>query len=230
MEPLKKKEKKPIRVKIVQKDKTKSIVETKQKKTPPPVDAKHHGSTDHKAKKEQVSRKKPVPTIGEAAQKTTPGTSDGKTSQPTTQSKKILTKKTKKPSLFSRSLALAKQQNLKTYQETVDENLPEGEILDLSTNDFRYMSYFIGLRKEISMVWVYPMSAARAGKQGKALVLFTIEKNGSVSYIKILESSGYKILDDAVIDTLKEISPFAPLPESFGKSKMNVKGYFNYIL
>ena len=235
---LKEAQKKPVKVRIVRNKKPLRILETKQTKTEAPTNARYAGITTHKAKKEQIVRKRPTPTLGDAAQKTRQGTATKQKPKLQISKKKPKKKafdqkslvKKQNSSVFSKALAMAREQNMQTFQETVDEDLPEGEILDLSTNDYRYIGYFIRLRKEISLNWVYPLVAARRGQQGKVYVLFSIERDGKVSYIKVLESSGHTLLDEAVIATLKDSSPFAPLPENYTEKRMNIRGYFNYIL
>ncbi len=86
------------------------------------------------------------------------------------------------------------------------------------------------MRKAIELVWNYPSEAAQRGMEGEVTVEFVIAKSGSVSRIKVLKSSGYKILDDAIVEALRLASPFAPLPDGFGKQKMLITGSFRYIL
>ncbi len=41
----------------------------------------------------------------------------------------------------------------------------------------------------------YPMSAAKKGMQGKAIVQFLVSTRGKVQEVKIKKSTGYPILD-----------------------------------
>ncbi|MEZ4741092.1 MAG: energy transducer TonB [Bdellovibrionota bacterium] len=116
------------------------------------------------------------------------------------------------------------------YQEYIDYKAEEGERIDLNTQEYRYVGYFTVLRKSIELVWNYPIDAARKGWQGTVQLEFTIAANGDVSNIKVLNSSGYSILDRAIVDALKLASPFAPLPKGFGKERLVISGSFNYVL
>jgi protein TonB len=58
----------------------------------------------------------------------------------------------------------------------------------------------------------YPMLARRLGMQGKVVISFLLTKDGYIRYIKVEESSGYKILDDNAINTVKKIEKLIPKP------------------
>ena len=117
------------------------------------------------------------------------------------------------------------------YQDFIDDDsLEEGDSIDLNTQEYRYIGYFTNMRKAIELVWNYPMSAARRGISGKVNVKFTIQKTGTVSKIDIVESSGHKLLDYAIVDAIKLASPFAPLPKGFNRKKLDVTGAFRYVL
>ena len=74
------------------------------------------------------------------------------------------------------------------------------------------------------------MEAAQRGQEGKVLVGFVIHKNGSISGLRVLASSGFNILDRSVINAIQIAAPFSPLPKSFDKDKLPISGSFNYIL
>ena len=55
----------------------------------------------------------------------------------------------------------------------------------------------------------YPLIARKKGWEGRVLIQAEIDRVGNVSEVKVLESSGYKVLDNASLETLKEWK-FAP--------------------
>lgn len=124
---------------------------------------------------------------------------------------------------------LSDQQQL-GYQEYISENLEESEAIDLNTKNYRYIGYFTNMRRAIELVWSYPPTAARKGASGKVRIIFIIESNGSVSKIRLVDSSGYEILDHAIVEAIQLASPFAPLPETFRKDQLSVSGTFSYVL
>lgn len=116
------------------------------------------------------------------------------------------------------------------YMEHVSADVAEGDRIDMNTTSFRYISYFTGLRKQIEMVWIYPVEAIQRGLQGAVQLEMTIEKDGRVSKVRVLQSSGYASLDDNMLKTIKIASPFAPLPKGWGKERLVITGSFHYVL
>lgn len=116
------------------------------------------------------------------------------------------------------------------YMEHIDDDIAEGDRIDMNTTSFRYISYFSGLRKQIELVWIYPSEAIRRGLQGAVHLEMTIEKDGRVSKVKVVRSSGYSSLDDNMLKTIKLAAPFAPLPKGWRKERLVVTGSFHYVL
>jgi len=77
----------------------------------------------------------------------------------------------------------------------------------------RYVSeHFLYIKKIIQQNLTYPHAAKRAGWSGVVTVSFMVLENGRVDHIKILISSGYSVLDNNVIKTIQEVSPFPRPP------------------
>jgi protein TonB len=60
---------------------------------------------------------------------------------------------------------------------------------------------------------VYPAKARREGLSGKATVSFVVLENGQVDNIRFLRSTGYEILDQNLIKTIKGVAPFPKPPK-----------------
>ena len=116
------------------------------------------------------------------------------------------------------------------YQDYVDDNLEVGERVDLNTSNFRYLAYFTSIRKSFELVWTYPSEAVQRGLQGEVKVEFTILKDGTVARVKVLDGSGHRILDDAVVEAIRLAAPFTPLPNGMNKERLTVVGSFRYVL
>lgn len=116
------------------------------------------------------------------------------------------------------------------YKEYVDDNVDEGDRIDLNTAEYKYISYFTKIRKAINLVWVYPTEAARRGMSGEVQVEWTIMKDGSIKRVRVIKSSGYDILDDAIVNALKLASPFPNLPVAWKVERKVIVGSFKYIL
>ncbi len=116
------------------------------------------------------------------------------------------------------------------YQENLSKLAAEGDIVDLNTREYRYLGYFTNLRKAIELVWNYPLKAAENGWSGCVDLKFSIDKGGKLTNIEVLGSSGYPVLDNAIVSAIKLASPFAPLPKGISKEVLNITGSFDYVL
>ncbi|MES2745651.1 MAG: energy transducer TonB [Bdellovibrionota bacterium] len=116
------------------------------------------------------------------------------------------------------------------YADHIDDEVATGDKIDMNTSNFRFIGYFTSFRKAFENVWVYPSEAVRRGLQGVTHVEFTIEKDGKVSKIRVVKTSGHKILDVAVVEAIRLASPFGPLPAGYNKERLTVTGSFTYVL
>lgn len=74
--------------------------------------------------------------------------------------------------------------------------------------DFSYV------RERILKKLRFPASARQRGQSGKIVVSFTLLADGQVERIAIVAGSGHEILDQAVIDTIRQVAPFPRPPVS----------------
>lgn len=81
----------------------------------------------------------------------------------------------------------------------------EGSASYLSAN-------FAYIRDRILKGLTYPAQARRMGWKGRVLVSFVIGDNGHVENVRVLESSGYAILDANAVRTIRYCQPFPPPP------------------
>jgi protein TonB len=86
----------------------------------------------------------------------------------------------------------------------------------------KYLSEHFAYIKELIQQHIrYPEMARRMGWQGKVIVDFIIMENGNATDIKIVKSSGFEVLDNNVIKTVKKVTPF-PKPPVEAKIKMPI--------
>lgn len=65
----------------------------------------------------------------------------------------------------------------------------------------------------------YPEKARQQAIYGTVRLMVALYANGTVKEVELLQSSGYKILDDAAIRTVRLAAPFSPFPDSVRKDK-----------
>ncbi|MDA9950971.1 TonB family protein [Oligoflexaceae bacterium] len=242
--------KEAIKVRYVEKrpdqqksDKNRQVVETPMSKTEKPKDADYLGAQDHIAKK-QTKVEKPNNTALKTGPKGTPQKQSPKKATPQKKPKldiartpqKKGTKKSQKRNPIDSIEDLLPTANEMFgqldagFQDYIDDNLENGDVVDLNTTNFRFLGYVSHLRQEIQLVWNYPQEAASRGLEGKVGLQFRILKDGTTDQVTVVESSGYTSLDKAIVSAIKLASPFAPLPDDVvGDSKV-FAGVFHYSL
>ena len=77
-------------------------------------------------------------------------------------------------------------------------------------------AYLEGWRRKVEEVGNlhYPEQASRLGIYGNLKLKVSIDKNGKLINVEILESSGQEMLDQAALQIVRLAAPFEPLPES----------------
>ncbi len=118
------------------------------------------------------------------------------------------------------------------YQDFIEDDIQYGEAVDINTQEYRFVGYTTAMRKALSLVWTYPSEAARRGQEGQVDVVFGIDRTGETSKIKVVRTSGYPLLDHAIIEALK-IASFPPPPDGFIDPEKKIKllkGRFYYSL
>ena len=71
---------------------------------------------------------------------------------------------------------------------------------------------FAYIRDLITKQLVYPPMARRMNWSGKAVVGFTIVEDGSVHTIRVIQGSGYPLLDKSALETVRQAAPFPKPP------------------
>ncbi|OIP34160.1 MAG: hypothetical protein AUK27_08215 [Deltaproteobacteria bacterium CG2_30_66_27] len=117
-----------------------------------------------------------------------------------------------------------------TGEEGVTEEGGGGfRLTSLNAPEVQYISYFASIKRKIELVWQYPYEAAAAGIQGELALDFVIARNGAVSSIELVRSSGSKILDDEAIRSIRVAAPFDPIPARYKIPSLQIRGRFVYV-
>lgn len=106
----------------------------------------------------------------------------------------------------------------------------EAVYVSLDTDDPKFKDYIEKIKRRILSVWRYPHDA-RPGLTGRVSLEFSIERDGSVSKIYVLSSSGHNPLDEGAINAINRASPFPPVPSSLlvgNKRRLAIDGHFKY--
>jgi periplasmic protein TonB len=84
--------------------------------------------------------------------------------------------------------------------------------------NFKHSYYIDQMTAMLAAQWQRPA----LGGEVTALVHFTIRKDGVVSDIRLVESSGYSSFDLAALRAVQQAAPFPPLPHSYDQATLGV--------
>ncbi len=111
----------------------------------------------------------------------------------------------------------------------------------LSTNEFVYFSYYNRIKEQLRQHWE-PSVRQRVKmiyKQGRSVasakdlitqVQITLNKDGALVKVEVLNQSGIQALDEAAIEAFKEASPFPNPPQGMIESDGTVRLRWDFIL
>ncbi|OOG59164.1 energy transducer TonB [Rhodanobacter sp. B05] len=93
---------------------------------------------------------------------------------------------------------------------------PKVKYLTANTREYAYAAYMRGWSDRVERVGNlnYPEEARRRGLHGNVLLTVVLNLDGSIKSIDVIQSSGYKTLDDAAKLIVRLAAPFPPAPHS----------------
>jgi protein TonB len=98
---------------------------------------------------------------------------------------------------------------------------PRRKTINASTKEYKYATYLDAWRRKVERVGNlnYPDEAKRQKLHGNLVLHVAVQADGSVKKngIRVLHSSGHKLLDDAAIRIVRLAAPYAPFPASIRK-------------
>ncbi len=108
---------------------------------------------------------------------------------------------------------------------------PQGEdTISLDTTDKRYVSYAKVIKQALMAQWQYPPEAKDNLIEGTTFLMFTLSRDGTLLDLKVMNSSGYPVLDNEAVRTVKAAAPFPAFPGSVTVARLHIKANFDYRL
>jgi pilus assembly protein CpaC len=83
--------------------------------------------------------------------------------------------------------------------------------------------YINTVYKKIIDAVYYPQDAKNAGWQGTTKLSLNINYDGTLKEVKLLQSSGYSILDQAALETVYRQAPYPTLPEEVNQDELRIE-------
>ena len=83
-------------------------------------------------------------------------------------------------------------------------------------------SYVTQLTAVLAQNKRYPRASRHRNEEGMVALSFVVHADGSVSDVKIIQSSGHKRLDSAVLDMIKQSMPLPKFPKDMTESELAI--------
>ena len=83
-------------------------------------------------------------------------------------------------------------------------------------------NYFAQLTSVLAQNKRYPRASRRRNEEGVVSLTFLVHPDGAVSDVKIIKSSGYKRLDDAVLDMIKRSTPLPKFSQDMAETELRI--------
>ena len=90
--------------------------------------------------------------------------------------------------------------------------------------------YYALLRKKIIQAKQYPQRAHWLKICGSNRVMFSINADGSIDKVRIIDGSGYIVLDKETCDAVRRASPFPPIPSEIPSNRLDLALTLKYEL
>ncbi len=126
-----------------------------------------------------------------------------------------------KKTLLQRSLEIASLEARLDQQRQIYANRPRiKRLTGLSTASSVDAFYLNSWRRKIESIGNlnYPDEARRKKLYGSLRLMVAIHPDGALRDVELLETSGYKVLDDAAIRIVRLAAPFAPFSDDLRKT------------
>lgn len=133
---------------------------------------------------------------------------------------------TAQPNLMPSASRMAKLEE--QYRRRFADDIDEGTTKFLNTDDIQFGSFLRRFETAVYGVWRYPQEAALKGVEGVTPVRITFNRKGEIVKVKLLDSSGSRVLDDEVFRTLRLVGPMGNFPKAYGKDEFNLIAFFQY--
>jgi protein TonB len=110
------------------------------------------------------------------------------------------------------------------------EEAEQGDAAWLDTEKDLFISFFKRFKDNIYGVWNYPRSAAERGEEGTCLLKITINRDGTVKDVRLMEPTGHRDLDEEAMAAVRKGAPYGKLPSAYKEETLTIFIFFQYDL
>ena len=83
--------------------------------------------------------------------------------------------------------------------------------------------YLARVRELIEAHKFYPRQARRRGQEGGAVIRFVLGRDGAVEQLRVVESSGSPLLDQAALSAVTDVGHFPPFPDLLERGEWDLR-------
>ncbi len=134
---------------------------------------------------------------------------------PSPEDRKVEMSKEERLAMIQRSLEIASLEAQLEEQKQIHAKRPrKRQLTSVSTRESRDAYYLQGWSKKIETVGNlnYPAEARRKKIYGSLRLMVAVRADGSVQEVRVLKSSGHRVLDQAAVEIVRIAAPFSPFP------------------
>ncbi|MEH1934798.1 MAG: TonB family protein [Nostoc sp.] len=102
-----------------------------------------------------------------------------------------------------------------------DRQAPSG--VDAQSQDIDITSYLNQLQQRVKQEWLPGVSESSR----RTVLNFTLNRSGQISNLKIAQTSGFSVTDQAALNAIQRAAPFAPLPTGYSSNHIHIQFTFD---
>lgn len=124
--------------------------------------------------------------------------------------------------------ALAQIEN--DWRRKYREEIAKGDTVWMDTEQDLLISFMRRFRTNIYNVWNYPAEAIKKIQEGTCLLRITVDRQGNIADVLLLESSGHRVLDEEAMQAVRQGATYGPLPRAYPNEELKIMAFFQYRL
>ncbi|MGH9433770.1 MAG: energy transducer TonB, partial [Terriglobia bacterium] len=87
--------------------------------------------------------------------------------------------------------------------------------------------YVQAVKNRVSSNWLLSMISPNITSARRVYVEFKVQRDGTITNVKLTQSSGYAEVDRSALRAIDASSPLAPLPSDYRGNSVTVSFYFD---
>ncbi|MGC8659187.1 MAG: TonB family protein [Desulfomonilaceae bacterium] len=100
-------------------------------------------------------------------------------------------------------------------------------VVDKTTKNAALNNYVLSTRDRIQKVWTTPLNIQTSDAlKGKVAVMYEVARDGSLSSLQLVRSSGNPDMDRSLLNAIRNAAPFPAFPQELRANRLLIKANF----